>query len=66
MIIEPAVIESVYLVWPFVRERARKACERVGVSKFEDLERNTLDGTYMRLVDTRRARSLRICYDSEM
>ena len=47
MIIEPADPVTVHIVWPFLRDRARKACEKVGVSKFEDLERNTLDGTDM-------------------
>ena len=47
MIIEPASQESVQIVWPFVRDCAKKACEKVGVSKFEDLERNTLNGTDM-------------------
>ena len=47
MIIEPADPVTVHIVWPFLRDKARKACEKVGVSKFEDLERNTLDGTDM-------------------
>ena len=47
MIIEPAHPITVLMVWPFLRDRARKACEKVGVSKFEDLERDTLDGTYL-------------------
>ena len=46
MIIEPADPVTVHIMWPFLRDHAKKACEKVGVSKFEDLERNTLDGTH--------------------